>query len=82
MGDTIFVAGAEGPRGMHFDHFRIGRIRPAPGVMTRNTGDAGGQEVASSILASSTIDSAQLTALQLPRQLAWWHGLVARRPVS
>ena len=42
----------------------------------------GSQEVASSILASSTIDSTWLMALQPPRQSAWWHSLVARRPIS
>jgi len=27
IGETIYVAGAEGPRGSHFDHFLVGRIR-------------------------------------------------------
>jgi hypothetical protein len=27
IGDTIFAAGAEGPKGTHFDLLRIGRIR-------------------------------------------------------
>ena len=27
IGDTIYVAGAEGPSGGHYDHFLIGRIR-------------------------------------------------------
>ena len=30
VGDQIFAAGAEGPRGTHFDLFRIGRIRKKP----------------------------------------------------
>ena len=28
-GDTIYVIGGEGPRGSHFNHFLIGRIKPA-----------------------------------------------------
>ena len=27
IGDTIYVAGGEGPRGSHFNHFAIGRIK-------------------------------------------------------
>ena len=29
VGDTIFAAGAEGPKGTHFDYLRIGHIVPA-----------------------------------------------------
>jgi N-acetylneuraminic acid mutarotase len=30
IGDTIYVAGGEGPGGSHFNHFLIGKIKPAP----------------------------------------------------
>jgi N-acetylneuraminic acid mutarotase len=29
IGDTIYVAGGEGPGGSHFEHFLIGKIKPA-----------------------------------------------------
>jgi len=29
VGDTIYVAGGEGPGGSHFNHFLVGRLRPA-----------------------------------------------------
>ena len=32
IGDSIFAAGAEGPKGTHFYWLRIGRIRPAAGL--------------------------------------------------
>ncbi len=30
IGDTIYVAGGEGPGGSHFNHFLIGKIKPRP----------------------------------------------------
>ena len=30
IGETIFVAGAEGPKGTHFDYLRVGHIVPKP----------------------------------------------------
>lgn len=36
IGDTIYVAGAEGPGGSHFDYLLVGTLKAAQGTDTRN----------------------------------------------